>query len=181
MRADAAEDAEHALDEQRRLHEALGEEVPRRVQVADVVALDLEARAVLRARRQDLRDVLERVLEDAIVRPGEVFALPIVLERLVRPEHREQAEVHRAHVERRDLGLELERGTQALVDRHRRRAAGREVQDDVRALPDVGGELLEQRRDPASGARRPGRARAGGRSRRPPRPRRPRRPRSPSA
>ena len=54
MRADAAADAEHRLDEQRRLDQAALEEVRRRVQVADVVALDLEARAVVRARRQDV-------------------------------------------------------------------------------------------------------------------------------
>ena len=67
MRADAAQDAEHALDEQRRLHDAAIEEVRRRVQVPDVVALDLEARAVVRARGQDVLDVLERVPEDALV------------------------------------------------------------------------------------------------------------------
>ena len=50
MRADAAEDAEHRLHEQRRLDHAAVEEVPQRVEMADVVALDLEAGAVLRRR-----------------------------------------------------------------------------------------------------------------------------------
>jgi hypothetical protein len=42
------------------------------VQVVDVVALDLEAGAVLAARLQDVGDVAERVLDDAVVRDGEV-------------------------------------------------------------------------------------------------------------
>jgi hypothetical protein len=70
MRTDAAEDAEHALDEERRLDHAAVEESARRVEVADVVALDLEARAVVGARGQDVLDVLERVLEDPVVRPA---------------------------------------------------------------------------------------------------------------
>ena len=52
------------------------EEVRSGVQVPDVVALDLEARAVLRARGQDVGDVLERVPEDPVLGPGEVLALP---------------------------------------------------------------------------------------------------------
>src|SRR6266536_304743 len=47
MRADAAQDAEHRLHEERRLdHAALGK-MRQRVEMADVVALDLEFRAVL--------------------------------------------------------------------------------------------------------------------------------------
>src|SRR5439155_24648015 len=42
MRADAAADAEHRLDEQRRLEQPPLEEVRRGVEMADVVALDLE-------------------------------------------------------------------------------------------------------------------------------------------
>ena len=57
----------------------------------------------------------------------EIRALPVVLEFLEALQHRKEAEVHRAHVERRDFGLELQRGLQPLLDRHRRRAAGREV------------------------------------------------------
>ena len=47
MRADAAADAEHRLDEERRLDQPAVEEVRRGVEVADVVALDLEARVVV--------------------------------------------------------------------------------------------------------------------------------------
>ena len=56
------------------------EEVMRRVQVPDVVALDLEARAVVGARGQDVLDVLERVAEDAVVGRPQVVALPVEAE-----------------------------------------------------------------------------------------------------
>ena len=59
MGADAAEDAEHALHEERRLDQAAIGEMGERVEMADVVALDLEARAVLGAGRQDVFDVAE--------------------------------------------------------------------------------------------------------------------------
>src|SRR5436190_19487792 len=99
MRADAAENAEHGLDEERRLHQAAIGEMTQRVQVPDVVALDLEARAVRATGVEDVLDVLERVLEDAIVRSREVGALPVELEFAIAAEHREEAEIHRAHVE----------------------------------------------------------------------------------
>ena len=54
-----------------------------------------------------------------------------------------EPEIHRAHVERRDLRLQLQRGLQPFLDRHRRRAAGREVDDDVAPPRDVGGEFAE--------------------------------------
>ena len=100
MRADAAEDAEHRLHEHRRLHHAALEEVLQRVEMPDVVALDLEARAVLGAGREDVFDVLERVLEDAVARAFEIRLLPVVFElALEAREHRVEAEIHRAHVE----------------------------------------------------------------------------------
>ncbi len=49
MRADAAEDAEHALHEERRLDQAAIDEIGAGVEMADVVALDLETRAVVGA------------------------------------------------------------------------------------------------------------------------------------
>ena len=55
------------------------------------------------------------------------------LNSLKRSQHREQAEVHRAHVERGDLGLEVRAGPQALLDEHRRRAAGGDVDHHVGA------------------------------------------------
>ena len=60
VRSDAAADAEHRLDEERRLEEPPLEEMCRGVEVPDVVALDLEARVVVGARLQDVGDVPER-------------------------------------------------------------------------------------------------------------------------
>src|SRR5439155_1209196 len=57
MRADAAADAEHRLDEKRRLQQLAVEEMRRGVQVADVVALDLEARVVVAAALEDIGDI----------------------------------------------------------------------------------------------------------------------------
>src|SRR5689334_22327255 len=108
MRADAAENAEYALDEQGRLNDTAVEEVLGHVEMADVVALDLEPRAIRGTRGQDVFDVLERVLEDAIVGTGEVRSFPVELELGKTSEHRKQAEVHRPHVERRHLRLQLQ-------------------------------------------------------------------------
>src|SRR2546428_6457070 len=76
MRADAAADAEHRLEEQRRLEQPPLEEVRRGVEMADVVALDLEASVVVGAGLQDVGDVLEAVLEDALVAALEVGLFP---------------------------------------------------------------------------------------------------------
>src|SRR4051795_11731827 len=106
MRADAAENSEYALDEQRRLDDTAVEKVLGHVKVPDVVALDLEPGAIRGARGQDVFDVLERVFEDAIVGTCEIRSFPLELELGKTGEHRKQAEVHRAHVERRHLGLQ---------------------------------------------------------------------------
>ena len=143
MRADAAEEAEDRLDEERRLDQPAVDEMRQRVEMADVVALDFEARAVLGAGGEDVGDVLEGVLEDAVVRAFEIGALPVVLELLETVQHRVETEIHRAHVERGDLGLEMGAGLQAFLDQHGRRAAGGDVDDAVRALLDHLEEGLE--------------------------------------
>ena len=76
MPADAAENAEHALHEERRLHETPVDEVGKRVEMPDVVALNLEPRAVIGASRENRLDIGEGVLEDMIARPFEVGLLP---------------------------------------------------------------------------------------------------------
>src|SRR3954468_6802380 len=105
MRADATLEAEHGLNEQRRLNQALVEKVLQIIKVRSVVALELETRATLGAGGQDVLDVLEGVVEDdPLVR--EVVTFPLVLEVLETFQHAEQAEVHRAHVQARELRLE---------------------------------------------------------------------------
>src|SRR6185295_10663171 len=142
-RADAAEDAEDRLDEERRLDDAAIGEVAQRVEMADVVALDLEARAVLGAGGQDVFDIRKAVFEDALARALEIGPLPVMLERLEALEHGIKAEIHRAHVERRDLRLEDRRRLHALLDRHRGGAARGDVHDAGAALLDDLQERLE--------------------------------------
>ena len=106
-------------------------EVREVVQVRDVVALELEAGAVLVADAQDGLDVLEGVLEDEVAALLEPFALPVVAELGEAVQHRVQPEVHRAHVERGELRLEQRRRLHPLLDGHVRRAAGGDVDDGV--------------------------------------------------
>ncbi len=61
-----------------------------------------------------------------------MLALPVVAKLLEAPQHRKQTEVHRAHVQRGELRLELDGGLEALVDRHVRAAARRHVDHGVR-------------------------------------------------
>src|SRR5690606_22104786 len=64
IRADAAENAEHALDEKGWLHEPFVDEVRERIQMPDVVALELEARAAFLAELPEgVLDLVERVDE----------------------------------------------------------------------------------------------------------------------
>ena len=66
--ADAAEDAEDGLHEERRLDQAAVEEVSEIVEMADVVAFELEARAVALAQvLKNALDILECVAEYQIV------------------------------------------------------------------------------------------------------------------
>ena len=79
MRADAAANAEHRLDEQRRREQAAIQEMRGRVEMADIVALELEPRAVAAAQPQDVGDVLQGVLEEAGFAAGQILRLPVPL------------------------------------------------------------------------------------------------------
>ena len=82
--ADAAEDAEDRLDEERRLDQPAVDEMREIVEMADVVAFVLEARAVLLAEHlQDALDVAECVAEDEVVGAAQIGLLPVVLPGLV--------------------------------------------------------------------------------------------------
>src|SRR6476620_4661143 len=143
MRSDAAQNSEHRLNEQRRFHQAAVEKMAQRVQMPNVIALDLEPGAVSGAGGQNVLDVREGVLEHAAARPLEIRFLPVVFELALEPgDHRVKAEIHRAHVERGNLGLESRSRADALFRGHRRRPTGRDVYHDTRALLDY----LEERR-----------------------------------
>ena len=77
--ADAAEDAEHGLHEERRLHQPALEEMGEIVEMGGVVALELEARAGVAERPQHELDILEGVAEHEIARILERLRLPVVL------------------------------------------------------------------------------------------------------
>ena len=147
MRADAAQDAEHRLHEQRRLHQPALQEMGEIIEVTDVVALELEARVVVLAGLQDELDILERVAEDEIARALEIGLFPVVLELLVAVEHGIEREIDRPHVEAGDLGLEMGGRHHAFFHPHGRRAARGQVDDRV-------GALLDARQEAPEGLRR---------------------------
>src|SRR5664279_5740440 len=94
MAADAAENAEHRLHEQRRLDQAAVEEMPQRVKMADIVALDLETSVVFRASGEDVFNVGEGILEHALLRPFQIRLFPVVFEvALVARDHRIESEI----------------------------------------------------------------------------------------
>src|SRR5829696_3528344 len=144
--ADAAQYAEDGLDEDRWLHEAAIEEVRQVIEVPYVVALELEAGTVRAHRLQQALDVGEGITEDMSARHLEISRLPVKLELLDTAGHRVETEIHRSHVERAHLRLHSLRSGQSLVDRHRLRAAGGDVDDGVGALLDAGQETEEDLR-----------------------------------
>src|SRR5258708_39498869 len=101
MGTDAAENAEDGLHEQRRLDQFALKEMRKIVEVANVVAFELEAGAVVGTGAQDELDVLEGIPEHEIARAFEIGLFPVVLELLVAIKHRKQGKIHRAHVEAR--------------------------------------------------------------------------------
>ena len=82
--ADAAEDAEDQLQEDRRLEPAFVDAMGEIVEVADVVAFVLELGAVALAEQLvDPLDVVERVAEDGVVGAAQIGLLPVVFPVLV--------------------------------------------------------------------------------------------------
>jgi len=94
MRADAAQDAEDRLDEERPIDETAIAEMGEVVEMAGVVALELEPRTVAAAVFDDVLYVLEGVLEHGIAGLLEILRLPFMQEFFVSVEHRMEAEVH---------------------------------------------------------------------------------------
>jgi hypothetical protein len=112
----------------------------------DVVALELEARAVVVAGLQDVLDVLEAVAEHEVARRFKVRLLPVELELLVFVQEVEERKIHRAHVERGDLRLELRCRKDSLLHAHERAAAGGDVDHRVGGLLDLRQEARERLR-----------------------------------
>ena len=108
-----------------------------------VVALELETDAAIAAQAQNGGDVAIGVFEHQIAAAFEVLDFPVVFEILEAFQHREQAEIHRAHVERGDFGLDFGGRTHAFLDRHIGAAAGSDIDRSVGALDDHRQELAE--------------------------------------
>src|ERR1700688_2205937 len=72
-----------------------------------------------------------------------MLALPVVLEVLVALQHREEAEIHRSHVERAHLRRGSQRGGEPLLKRHAVAAAGRDIYHSISGLLDARKELHE--------------------------------------
>src|SRR5258707_1255253 len=119
MRADAAQDAEDRLHEERRLQELAVEEMGQRVEMADIVAFAFEARAAAVPELADeALDLREGVADDQVLSLFDVWLLPLVLPLVDLLGDVEDAEIHRAHVERAQLRLGAQRRGQPVLHGH---------------------------------------------------------------
>src|ERR1700678_805175 len=80
FRSHSAEDAEYSLNEEGRRRELAVRKVGEVVEMPDVVAFELEARAVITHLLQAPLDLRERVREDEILGHVEVGLLPVIFE-----------------------------------------------------------------------------------------------------
>ncbi len=162
MGANAAEDPEHGLHEQRRLDQAAVEGSASGCRDARcVVALELELVpfALQVSRMYSMSWKLLRNTSRAWLRAP---ASPVVLERLVAVEQVVEAEIDRAHIQRGDLGLERRGRLDPFLDAHEWAAAGGDVDHRVGLLLDPRQEAGERLRGSGPACRSPGRGRAGG-------------------
>lgn len=125
-------------------YQAAVAEMRERVEVPDIVALEFETGAAALAEPlQDRLDIAERVAEDRVARRLQKLRLPGVLP-VPRPvEHRVEAKIHRAHVERAHFRLGRQRRRHAVLQRHQRGAAGGDVDHRIARLLDDGQEAHE--------------------------------------
>ncbi len=156
-----AQDAQHALDEQRALHQPLVDKVLQVVQVPHVIAFKLEPRALRIAQaREDRFDVGEGVAEDLALGPSDVACLPGVFPVTDPAPGLVEGKVHRPHVQRTQLWPRLQRIGQPVVQRHRHASVRGDVDDRVGGHGDAGARTGRTPPDRASGDRPPGRGRA---------------------
>src|SRR6185437_14684289 len=144
LRSEAAQVAQGILNEQRTLHETLLDAMREVVQLAHVVADELEPDAILIAELgEDGPDVAERIPPNPVFGAFHVRLLPGMLPaddaacRLV------EGNIHRAHVERAEFRLGLERISEPILERFLRAAARRDVDDRVGRRGYDGDEFLE--------------------------------------
>src|SRR5450830_526251 len=100
MCADAAADTEDHLDKEGWLRQRAFGEVCERIQVTDVIALELEARAMSLAEApKNAFDVAKGIAEDDVVAAPNVVLLPIKIPLSILVGHLGEDEVHRTQVQ----------------------------------------------------------------------------------
>ena len=146
VRPDTAENAENALDQERRLDQLFVGEVGQCVEMADIVAFELEAGAEgLADLGHDLLDEDIVIVHDAAPRAFDIRLLPGMLPFGHSRAGAGEIEDQRPHVERSELRLRGLGAFQPGVERHGRAAAGGDVDDGVGGLLDARQEFHEIR------------------------------------
>src|SRR6185437_7098873 len=92
--------------EERRLDQLAVEEMRQRVEMADIVAFELELRAAALAKRlKDLLDILEGIPKNEISGIIQMLGFPVVFPLLVAIEQGEEAQIHRPQAARAAVRL----------------------------------------------------------------------------
>ena len=137
---------EYRLHQEGRLDQLAFSEMSEVIQVANVVALELKARAVCRQRGHRELDILERVAKNQVAAILQMLPLPFMLEVLEPVQQREQSEIQRPHVQGGEFRLEADGRLDAFLDFHEGAATAREVYDGIGALLDASEKRLESLR-----------------------------------
>ena len=96
----APQNAKHHLDKERRFDKPLIHEPFDVVEMAQIVAFEFELRSMVVAKFfNGIADCLKRVWKDEILGHFQKRAFPVMLELGVFLQHRENAKVHRPHVQ----------------------------------------------------------------------------------
>src|SRR5271165_750114 len=115
------------------------------IKMAHVIAFKFKAGAVTGTSPQRVLSILKRIAENQVPAALQVLTLPRVSELLETFEHREQAKVHRAHVERCEFWLKDERRLDPLLNSHIGGAPAGQIHHSVGRLFDLWQEGREGR------------------------------------
>ena len=137
LRADAAQNTEDRLHEQRRLDNLAVQAIGQIIQMPDIVTFEFEPRAVAFTKLlDDARDIFKRVAENEIVCVFQIRLLPREFPVLHAGGGGGNIEVHAAHVQAAHLRARHQPGRQPFFKGHAKTATGGDVDDGVRALLD---------------------------------------------
>ena len=140
--SDAAKNAEYHLHEERRLHPSLVNQPGQIVEMAEIIAFELEFRSMALAKfLHDIFQIGKSVPEDEVAGHVEELRFPVKLPLAVFVRHREDAEIHRSDIQRGHFGAGAGGGAKPLLAGHAETAAGRDIDHRV-------GRLLDPRQEP---------------------------------